>query len=319
MVDFVERRCGGLCRGLGVLGIAVVTAACSAPAVSAPPPSTGEPAVNRTDPARALVTPTGVVTEVLGGEPGAWQVRTPCGNTATVARGRPVSEATVVLDPGHGGRETGAVGADGLLEANVNLAVADAARGALEAEGITAVLTRTADYQMTLAGRAALATALRPKAVVSVHHNGGPSEPSPRPGTETYYQHASADARRLAGLVYEETVGFFSRYPGVSWRATATPGAKPQLNQDGGDFFGILRRTAGVPAVLSEALFISASAGESRLLTRSDVQRGEGEAIARAVVRFLRTDAPGSGFVDSKPRGPEGPTPHPPCVDPPLE
>lgn len=297
----------------------MVSAACSEPAVSAPPPTTGEPAVNRSEPARAVVTPTGVVAEVLGGEPGAWQVRTPCGGTATVARGRPVTEATVVLDPGHGGPETGAVGADGLFEAKVNLAVADAARRVLEAEGITALLTRTGDYQVSIAVRAALATALTPKAVVSVHHNGGPSEHSLRPGTETYYQHASTDSRRLGGLVYEETVGFFNRHHGVRWHATAAPGAKPQLNHEGGDFFGILRRTAGVPAVLSEALFISASTGEARLLARPDVQQGEGEAIARAVVRFLRTDAFGSGFVDSKPRGPEGPTQHPPCLDPPLE
>jgi N-acetylmuramoyl-L-alanine amidase len=283
--------------------------------VSKPKP---EPALISTDPVRALITPAGVPTEVVGGQTGAWQVRTPCGGTATVAGGEPVSEVTVVLDPGHGGRETGAVGAGGLLEEDVNLAVAQAAERALEAEGISVLLTRTADYPVTISVRAALATAVKPKVVVSIHHNGGPNEHSERPGTETYYQHASAEARRLAGLVYEETVGYFSRHQGIRWRATATPGAKPQLSHEGADYFGILRRTAGVPAVLSEALFISASAAEARLLARPEVQRGEGEAIARAITRFLRTDAPGSGFVDSRPRGPEGRAAYPPCIDPPL-
>jgi N-acetylmuramoyl-L-alanine amidase len=307
----------GLWRAFGVLGIAL-TAACSEPVSDAAPVSQAPPELIRNDPALALITPTGVVTEVLGGRPGAWDVRTPCGGTARVASGKPVNEVTVVLDPGHGGRETGAIGAEGLAEEHVNLAVAQAAKRALEAQGVSTLLTRTGDYPVTITARAALVTAVKPKVLVSVHHNGGPSEPSLRPGTEAYYQHGSPAARRLAGLVYEETVAYFSRHHGVQWRATATPGAKPQLNHSGQDFFGMLRRTAGVPAVLSEALFLSASPTEARLLARDDVQRGEGEAIARAIVRFLRTDAPGSGFVDSRPRGPEGSAPRPPCEDPPL-
>ncbi|MEW6474825.1 MAG: N-acetylmuramoyl-L-alanine amidase [Actinomycetota bacterium] len=295
-----------------------MTAACSSTAVSAPPVPKSGPALIRNEPPRALITRSGVPTEVLGGEAGAWQVRTPCGKPATVTGGKPVTEVAVVLDPGHGGGETGAVGANGLLEEDLNLAVAKAAQRALEAEGITVLLTRTGDYPVTISVRAALATAVKPQAVVSVHHNGGANEHSHRPGTETYYQHASPAARRLAGLVYEETVAFFSRHHGIRWRATATPGAKPQLNHNGEDYFGILRRTAGVPTVLSEGLFLSASAAEARLLARADVQRGEGEAIARAIVRFLRSDAPGSGFVASRPRGPEGRPANPPCVDPPL-
>ena len=306
---------------MAILGVAGM-AACSAPADSAAPISRtapAAPALISTDPVLALVTPTGVVTEVLGGEPGAWQVRTPCGKTATVADGERITEATVVIDPGHGGPvETGAVGANELLESALNLAVAESAKRALEAEGISVVLTRTAEYAVTIATRAALVNALKPRAAVSVHHNGGPSEASRRPGTEAYHQHASAESRRLAGLIYEETVAYFSRHQGVRWRATATPGAKPQLNYQGQDYFGILRRTAGVPTVLSEGLFLSSSSSEARLLARPDVQRGEGEAIARALTRYLRTDAPGSGFIDSTPRGPEGGPRNLSCVDPPL-
>ena len=311
----------GFRRTIAVLGVAGL-AACSAPAESASPvkeSSPAAPALISTEPVLALVTPTGVVTEVLGGEPGAWEVRTPCGNTATVADGERITEATVVLDPGHGGPvETGAVGAGRLLESALNLAVAESARRALEAQGISVVLTRTGEYPVKIAVRASLINALKPRAAVSVHHNGGPSEPSSKPGSEAYHQHASSESRRLAGLIYEETVAFFSRHRGVRWRATATPGAKPQLSYQGDDYFGILRRTAGVPTVLSEGLFLSASASEARLLARPDVQQGEGEAIARALTRYLRTDAPGSGFIESRPRGPEGGSRDLPCVDPPL-
>lgn len=312
---------GGLRWGLAVLGVAGI-AACSAPVESAAPVKgapTAAPALISTDPVLALVTPSGVVTEVIGGEPGAWQVRTPCGNTATVANGQRITEATVVLDPGHGGPvETGAMGAGGLLESALNLAVAESAKRALEAQAISVVLTRTAEYPVTIAVRASLLNALKPKAAVSLHHNGGPSEASTKPGSEAYHQNASVDSRRLAGLIYEETVAYFGRHRGVRWRATATPGAKPQLSYQGEDYFGILRRTAGVPTVLSEGLFLSSSAAEARLLARPDVQRGEGEAIARALTRFLRTDAPGSGFIDSRPRGPEDGPRNLPCVEPSL-
>src|SRR5690242_2795938 len=78
-----------------------------------------------------LVTPTGVVAPILatfddgpgdGAPPGHW-VRTPCHEMAAVAGGRVVHRADIVLDPGHGGPESGAVGANGLAEKVPNLAV----------------------------------------------------------------------------------------------------------------------------------------------------------------------------------------------------
>lgn len=113
---------------------------------------------------RVLVTPTGLVVEILGGGPGDWRVRTPCNEEAIVTDGNPVSKADVVIDPGHGGEETGAVGANGLAEKDLNLAVAEQAVQALDDRGFTAVLTRTADYRMTVASRVAIAVALRPAA-----------------------------------------------------------------------------------------------------------------------------------------------------------
>ena len=47
------------------------------------------------------------------------------------------------------------------------------------------------------------------------------------PGTETFYQRASATSRRLAGLVYEETVGYFSGHDGVTWHANIDLGEVP--------------------------------------------------------------------------------------------
>ncbi|MCU1375591.1 MAG: cell wall hydrolase/autolysin, partial [Actinomycetia bacterium] len=217
------------------------------------------PAAPTTGEVRALVTPTGVIVPVYGGSAAGWQVGTPCGGRALVAGGTPIHGATVVLDPGHGGIETGATGANGLVERDLNLAVAKLAEADLQREGATVVMTRTADYRVTLAARSALAQRLKPPLFVSIHHNGGDDGPSDKPGTETYYQHASPESKRLAGLLYEEVFKVFAGRPGIEWHANVDAGAKFRLNDAGGDYYGILRGTNGVPAAISEGLFLSAS------------------------------------------------------------
>lgn len=267
---------------------------------------------------RALVAPSGVVVTVLGTEAGGVRVRTPCFGQAVVTDGRPLGPADVVLDPGHGGDETGAVGANGLTEKEVNLLVASETRDRLEAAGYSVVLTRTGDYRTTLQTRAELATSLGARAFVSIHHNAAPDGPWPGPGSETYYQITSAESRRLAGLVYEEVLAAFTPYD-VSWVADTDAGAKYRRNDEGGDYYGILRRSAGVPATLSEAAFIT-NPPEAALLATPEFRAAEAEALARAVQRFLETDDPGSGFVEPYPRtepaGPGGGLAG--CEDPPL-
>jgi N-acetylmuramoyl-L-alanine amidase len=255
------------------------------------------PAAPTSGEVRALVTPTGIVVPVYGGSAAGWQVGTPCGRRTVVAGGTPLYGATVVLDPGHGGIETGATGPNGLVERDLNLAVARLVKADLEAQGATVVLTRTADYRITLDARAAIAQRLKPPVFVSIHHNGGDDGPADKPGTETYYQHASLTSKRLAGLLYEEVFGAFADRPGITWHANVDAGAKYRLNDRGGDYYGILRSTAGVTAAISEGLFLSSSDSEAQLLARPDVQADEAAAITRAIRRYLLTGDPGSGFV----------------------
>ena len=268
--------------------------------------------------AKVLVSKRGVVLPVAAREPGGFVVDTPCGRTAVVAGGTPLGGAAVVLDPGHGGDEPGAVGPNGLSEKALNLAVARHAEAALEQEGVRTVLTRTADYRVTLGTRAKVALALRPRAFVSIHHNADPDGPRSTPGTETYRQVASAESKRLSGLVFEEVFRTLSAHP-VAWVGDTDAGAKYRTSSSGDDYYGILRRSQGIPAVLAELAFIS-NPPEAALLARPDVQRAEGQAVARAVLRFLRSDDPGSGYVEPYPRttpaGPGGGAAG--CVDPPL-
>jgi N-acetylmuramoyl-L-alanine amidase len=229
-----------------------------------------------------------------------------------------VRTATVVLDPGHGGGETGAVGPAGTQEKAVNLAVAEATKVELERLGATVVLTRTSDYRITLLARAAIASALHPLLFVSIHHNADPDGPHDGPGSETYAQIGIDASRRASGLVWEEVTRALSQYQ-VAWVGDSDAGAKYRPASDGGDYYGILRRPRPIPTVLSEAAFLT-NPPEEALLRDPAVQRVEGEAIARAIVRFATTTDPGSGFVTPYPRtqpaGPGGGAEG--CTDPPL-
>jgi N-acetylmuramoyl-L-alanine amidase len=291
-----------------VLSLVLLLAGCSSGGTS-PVLPTSSTTTTAPPVAKAIVTPSGVVAPVQEVLADGWRVTTPCSASAVVTEGTPLHEADVVLDPGHGGKETGSVGANGLVERDLNLAVANKAKDALEDRGYTVVLTRTRDIEMTLQARAGVARTLGAKAFVSIHHNGGPDGPSSKPGTETYYQHQSPDSKRLGDLLYEEIVAAFAGRPGVAWFGNRDAGAKYRVSSNGvDDYYGILRNAKGVPAVLSEALFLSASPTEAALLARADVQTAEAEAIASAIDRFLTTDDPGSGFVTPLPRyGPAGP------------
>lgn len=271
-----------------------------------------------TDEVRAVVTPTGVVVPVTGPtDDGRWHGTSPCFEPVVVD-GAPLHGAHVVLDPGHGGSEPGAVGPTGLTEKEANMAVAEETKRRLEEAGATVVLTRTADYRITIQSRTEIATRLQPELFISIHHNAEPDGPSEGPGAETYFQIASPESRRAAGLLWEELVGAFGEFE-ADWVADTDAGAKYRPDAEGGDYYGILRRSAGVPAVLSEAAFIS-NPTEEALLRDPAFVAAQADAISRAALRYVSTDDPGSGFVEPYPRdmpaggggGVSG------CQDPPL-
>lgn len=287
-----------------------------------PPTSTTVPSPFRPLPIRvdapAVRTGSGLVLPVTGGGAGAWEVLTPCANTAVV-RGLPVRGAHVVLDPGHGGSEPGAVGPSGLTEKELNLDIAIRVAERLRAAGATVVLTRTADQRVTLQTRAAIATALRPVAFVSIHHNAAPVTNGPNPGSELYHQLADPESKRLAGLLWEELQAAFAPF-GSDWAIGDDPGARArQSATTGDDFYGVLRRSQGVPAVLTEAAFLS-DPEEDALLRTDEFRDAEAEAITRAILRLVDTEDPGSGYVATKvadaPAGGGGGTAG--CEDPPL-
>ena len=118
----------------------------------------------------------------------------PPGTTARTRR----SVARMVLDPGHGGKDTGAVGPDGLKEKDVTLDVARRAASILDGQGIQVVLTRDDDRFVSLEERTARANAFGADLFVSIHCNA--SEIKNRRGVEAYVLDTTRDeiAARVA-------------------------------------------------------------------------------------------------------------------------
>ena len=267
-----------------------------------------------------IVTSSGLVLPVREVREDAYLVATTCANEAIVDFGTHVARADIVLDPGHGGRrDTGAVGANGLVERDLNMAVAELVRAELEARGYSVILTRTTNIETPILTRAEIARALAPEVFVSIHHNGGTTNRSSNPGTEVFHQANNPESIRLAGILFEEVQAALSQYD-VAWAKTSNQGTRGFLRtSDGKDLFGILRLSEGLNSVVVEAVYLS-NPPEAQLMADPAAQQVEAKAIAAGIVRYLTTDDPGSGhngvsrtsrvLTSGRRSG---------CVDPPLE
>ena len=117
-------------------------------------------------------------------------------NRPLPARALALGVRRIVLDAGHGGAHQGTASADGLLEKNITLDLAERTRKLLVAKGFEVVMTRATDETLSLKERATTANQKRGDIFVSIHLNSlRPDGPS---GVETYYlgpsEHPDHDA-----------------------------------------------------------------------------------------------------------------------------
>ncbi|MEL7067050.1 MAG: DUF3747 domain-containing protein [Cyanobacteria bacterium J06581_3] len=96
-------------------------------------------------------------------------------------------QLTVVIDPGHGGRDPGAVGIGGLREKDINTTVSRRVQASLNAQGINAVLTRSDDRELDLQPRVNIAERANADIFVSIHSNAISLSRPDVNGLETYY------------------------------------------------------------------------------------------------------------------------------------
>lgn len=285
-----------------------------------PPQGTGFELRFESADAPGLVTDTDVPVAVLARLPDGLIVRTPCGRSAVIARsGRPLADIAVVLDPGHGGPiDTGAQGANGLVERDLNLRLALAAESELSRLGISVALTRRADYATTLPTRAGFADHLDAELMVSIHHNAPTFTPSTTPGSEIFVQNDSPASRRLGGLLYAELVDALDDFEDVEWTAAPDAGVLAVLNSEGTDAYGMVRRPETV-AVLAELAYL-ANPPEAELLATPEYIDVAARALARGIEAYLSNpSAQGRGFQPARTFDPSAAPGEDECVDPPLE
>lgn len=117
-----------------------------------------------------------------------------------------LTDAVIVLDPGHGGVDSGALGVnDTVYESTVNLILAAKIKEELEAKGATVYLTRYSDTYVSLTDRKNLSVTYNADLFISIHANG--SVNSEDIGVSAYYYKAMS--QQLAESIYDELFDTF--------------------------------------------------------------------------------------------------------------
>jgi len=192
------------------------------------------------------------------------QVLPPSSQAPLPDRGRGI----VVVDPGHGGGDPGAVG-NGIQEKDVVLPISQATGRELQRLGYVVYYTRTEDVEIDLAPRVALAEKVGANAFVSIHANSLASRADQVRGIETFFAPGSRSGRELAELIQAQA---------VSATGANDRGVKSAR------FYVIYKTT--MPSVLVETGFVT-NPQEAANLANPAYQQTLGEGIARGVHQFL--------------------------------
>lgn len=112
-------------------------------------------------------------------------------------------QLTVVLDPGHGGRDPGAVGIGGLREKDINLTVSRRIQSQLQEKGINALMVRSDDREIDLDPRVTFAERANADIFVSIHSNAISLSRPDVNGLETYYY---SSGFRLAQTIHNNVL-----------------------------------------------------------------------------------------------------------------
>lgn len=218
---------------------------------------------------------------------------------------------TVVLDPGHGGHDTGAIGPTRLKEKDVVLDLALRLRRLLQERlGIRVIMTRTEDVFVPLQERTAIANQARADFFISIHVNGASKRGAV--GFETFYftrEPSDSDARASAqreNLVIEADAArgkdqeSLLRFILADMAVTRDIRESSQLAEltltslekllkvenrgvKSGPFYVLA--TAAMPAILVESAFIT-SPKEERKLQREAYRQRVAEAMFEAIARY---------------------------------
>ncbi len=180
-----------------------------------------------------------------------------------------VKALTYVLDAGHGGENKGALGATGVKEKDITLAIVNHLRDLLERKGARVILTRTNDSSLTMLDRLKTVWSSNADILISVHANsvGLTTNPEDVMGIATFYKHVCY--RPLSLFILKQIL-------------------KTGLSSFGnvGSFNFALNSPTEMPNVLVEAGFVSNPTDEMKLLD-DDFRKALAERIVDGIEDFL--------------------------------
>lgn len=195
------------------------------------------------------------------------------------------SRGIILVDPGHGGRDPGMIGVDGLEEKGINLEIAQKLQRLLEEEGYEAVLTRQTDaglYEEDAANKKAqdlkrrcqIIEELEPLVTVSIHQNSY-QDPSVQ-GPQVFYYRDSREGKKLAEAIQEQM-------------NEALQIASPRQIKANDEYY-ILKHSSGT-AVLVECSFLS-SPEEAAKIQTEEYQQAVARAICGGILLYLEEKNP---------------------------
>ncbi len=178
----------------------------------------------------------------------------------------PRGRVLVIIDPGHGGKDPGAVGLGGLQEKNVILPISLDVSRLLQQRGVQVKLTRNADYFVSLRGRTDLANRSGADIFVSIHANAVGGGRSHVNGMEVfYYGHRDLSEAIHRSIIRSINVG--------------DRGVKR------GRFY-VLRKSR-MPATLVEVGFVTGTE-DNRRLSDPAYRRQMAQAIAQGILDYIQ-------------------------------
>jgi N-acetylmuramoyl-L-alanine amidase len=196
--------------------------------------------------------------------------------------------AVVVLDPGHGGQDSGAM-CGGIMEKDLTLDVARRVDRLLDSEGVATLMTRLGDSYVSLTDRAAFGNRVKDSIFISIHFN---EDNKPvASGVETYY----AAHQITSGSTLASWLPFFSRPPsnspkpesqdlaGFIQEALVARTRSLDRGTQAKQFFVIANVTS--PAVLIEGGFIT-NKDELSKLASDDYRDQLAAAVADGILRY---------------------------------
>ncbi len=179
----------------------------------------------------------------------------------------PTGGVIVMIDPGHGGKDPGAIGIGGLREKDVILPISKKVAEILRKNGVNAVLTRNTDYFVSLKGRVVMAERRDADLFVSIHANSlGLSRPDIS-GLEVYYYNSG---KRLADAVRK----------GITRKVKVKDRGIRRAR------FYVLRKTS-MPAILVETGYVTGREDAAKL-KQTWYRNKMAEGIADGILRYLK-------------------------------